>query len=89
MDTAIEVADLVVDRGRRRVLDGLSARIPAGVVTGLIGPSGSGKTTLIRAIVGTQVIRSGRVTVLATRPARRRCAGRSATSPRHRASTTT
>ena len=78
MDTAIEVADLVVDRGRRRVLDGLSARVPAGVVTGLIGPSGSGKTTLIRAIVGTQVIRSGRVTVLghpAGAPALRRQVG--------------
>lgn len=78
MDVAIEVADLVVDRGRRRVLDGLNARIPAGVVTGLIGPSGSGKTTLIRAIVGTQVIRSGRVTVLghpAGAPALRRQVG--------------
>ncbi|HEY8452882.1 MAG: ABC transporter ATP-binding protein [Micromonosporaceae bacterium] len=78
MDTAIEVADLVVDRGRRRVLNGLNVRIAAGVVTGLIGPSGSGKTTLIRAIVGTQVIRSGRVTVLghpAGAPALRRQVG--------------
>ncbi|HET6483189.1 MAG TPA: ABC transporter ATP-binding protein [Actinoplanes sp.] len=64
MDSAIEVRDLVVERGRRRVLHGVSCDIPAGSVTGLLGPSGSGKTTLIRAIVGVQIVRSGTVTVL-------------------------
>ncbi|MEV1287600.1 ABC transporter ATP-binding protein [Micromonospora sp. NPDC049679] len=64
METAIEVRDLVVERGRRRVLDGISCAIPRGSVTGLLGPSGSGKTTLMRAIVGVQIIRSGTVTVL-------------------------
>ena len=46
---AVTVTDLVVDRGRRRVLHGLSFAVPAGQVTGLLGPSGSGKTTLMRA----------------------------------------
>ena len=64
MDIAIEIRDLVVDRGKRTVLDGISCTVPAGTVTGLLGPSGSGKTTLIRAVVGVQVIRSGTVTVL-------------------------
>ena len=64
MDPAVEVTDLVVERGRRRVLHGISCAVPAGSVTGLLGPSGSGKTTLIRAIVGAQIIRSGTVTVL-------------------------
>jgi ABC-2 type transport system ATP-binding protein len=64
METAIEVRDLVIDRGKRRVLHGLSCEIPAGSVTGLLGPSGSGKTTLMRAIVGVQVVKSGQVTVL-------------------------
>src|SRR3954470_20061253 len=64
MKTAIEVRDLVVDRGRRRVLNSISCDIPAGQVTGLLGPSGSGKTTLIRAVVGVQVVASGTVTVL-------------------------
>ncbi len=64
MGTAIEVTDLVVERGRRRVLHGITCAIPAGSVTGLLGPSGSGKTTLIRAIVGAQVVKSGTVTVL-------------------------
>ncbi|SDT81383.1 ABC transporter ATP-binding protein [Actinoplanes derwentensis] len=64
MSTAIEVQNLVVRRGKRAVLDGLSRAVPQGGVTGLLGPSGSGKTTLMRAIVGVQVIASGRVTVL-------------------------
>jgi ABC-2 type transport system ATP-binding protein len=61
---AVLVDDLVVDRGGRRVLDGVSLSVPAGTVTGLLGPSASGKTTLMRAIVGVQQIGSGRVTVL-------------------------
>jgi ABC-2 type transport system ATP-binding protein len=68
METAVEVRDLVVDRGGRRVLYGISCAIPAGTVTGLLGPSGSGKTTLIRAVVGGQIVKSGTVTVLG-RPA--------------------
>jgi ABC-2 type transport system ATP-binding protein len=63
-ETAIEVRDLVVERGKRRVLHGISCTIPAGSVTGLLGPSGSGKTTLIRAVVGVQIVKSGTVTVL-------------------------
>jgi ABC-2 type transport system ATP-binding protein len=64
MTSAIEVRDLVVERGKRRVLHGISCTVPAGSVTGLLGPSGSGKTTLIRAIVGVQIVKSGDVTVL-------------------------
>jgi ABC-2 type transport system ATP-binding protein len=60
----IEVRDLVVERGRRVVLRGISCVVPAGSVTGLLGPSGSGKTTLMRAIVGVQIVKSGSVTVL-------------------------
>jgi ABC-2 type transport system ATP-binding protein len=65
---AITVTDLVVQRGKAIVLDGLNCQIPAGRITGLLGPSGAGKTTLIRAVVGVQVVRSGTVTVLG-RPA--------------------
>src|ERR1700710_1816339 len=64
MDSAVTVTDLVVDRGRRRVLHGLGFTVPPGEVTGLLGPSGSGKTTLMRALVGVQHVRSGQVTVL-------------------------
>jgi ABC-2 type transport system ATP-binding protein len=61
---AVAVDRLIVDRGGRRALDSLSFSIRRGSVTGLVGPSGSGKTTLIRAIVGTQIVASGNVTVL-------------------------
>lgn len=61
-DALIEVAGLVVVRGRHTVLPGIDLRIGSGV-TGLLGPSGCGKSTLMRAIVGVQRIRSGTVTV--------------------------
>src|SRR3954471_1480914 len=64
MENAIDVTDLVVMRGRRTVLHGLTTSIRSGSVTGLLGPSGSGKTTLLRCIVGVQRIASGTVTVL-------------------------
>jgi len=61
---AVDVEDLVVRRGKRDVLQGVSLTIPRGSITGLLGPSGCGKTTLMRSIVGTQLVLSGRVTVL-------------------------
>jgi len=68
MNYAIEIDGLDVERGGRPVLQGLSARLAAGKVTGLLGPSGCGKTTLIRSIVGVQKVAGGSVTVLG-RPA--------------------
>jgi len=62
--SAIEVQDLSVRRGKRRVLHRVSVAIEAGKITGLLGPSGSGKTTLLRAIAGVQIIESGTVRVL-------------------------
>ena len=61
---SVDIRDLVVDRGHREVLHGISAHLPAGEITGILGPSGSGKTTLLRAVVGVQLVRSGSVTVL-------------------------
>jgi ABC-2 type transport system ATP-binding protein len=78
MANAVEVRDLVVIRGKKTVLHGVSTTVPEGCVTGLLGPSGSGKTTLMRAIVGVQRIHSGRITVLgqpAGGPALRRTVG--------------
>jgi ABC-2 type transport system ATP-binding protein len=61
---AITIADLVVDRGGRRVLDDVSLAVRAGSITGLLGPSGCGKSTLMRSIVGVQIVASGNVSVL-------------------------
>lgn len=63
MKNVVEVRDLVVVRGEREVLPGISLDVPAGV-TGLLGPSGCGKTTLMRCLVGAQRVRSGTVEVL-------------------------
>ena len=78
MNYAIECSSLRVVRGGIRVLPDLSFSIPGGTVIGLLGPSGCGKSTLMRAIVGTQIVRSGRITVLgrpAGHPALRRRVG--------------
>lgn len=63
-DTAVTVENLVVQRGKRTVLDNVNLSIPRGTISGLLGPSGCGKTTLMRSIVGTQIVASGTVTVL-------------------------
>ena len=63
MKNVVEVRDLVVVRGSREVLPGISLDVAAGV-TGLLGPSGCGKTTLMRCLVGAQQVRSGTVEVL-------------------------
>ena len=64
MNYAVEIDGLDVRRGGRPVLRGLSAKLEAGRVTGLLGPSGCGKTTLIRCIVGVQNVAGGDVRVL-------------------------
>src|SRR6266516_5696745 len=68
VNSAIECDGLVVVRGGAEVLHGITFSVTEGTVTGLRGPSGCGKTTLIRAVVGTQIVKGGRVTVLG-RPA--------------------
>lgn len=45
-------------------LDGVSARLPRGRITGLVGPDGAGKSTLMRLIAGLIGARQGTVTVL-------------------------
>lgn len=63
-EPAVRIEHLRVIRGKRPALHDFSVEIARGTITGLLGPSGCGKTTLMRAIVGTQIIGSGTVTVL-------------------------
>jgi heme exporter protein A len=44
--------NLVLERGGRRVVDGLSFRLQSGTALVLTGPNGSGKSTLLRALAG-------------------------------------
>lgn len=43
------------------VVDGVTVRLAAGALTGILGPNGSGKTTLLRLLSGTRRPTSGRV----------------------------
>jgi zinc/manganese transport system ATP-binding protein len=54
----------------RRVLEGVSFRLEAGELTGLIGSNGAGKTTLFRAVLGLQPLSEGRI-VIEGRPSER------------------
>lgn len=59
--SALEVADLSVKLGGRRVLRDVSLSVEGGEFMGLIGPNGAGKTTLLRSILG--IVRAERGTV--------------------------
>ncbi len=75
---AVSIEHLRVIRGKHIALQDFSVKVAQGTITGLLGPSGCGKTTLMRSIVGTQIVKSGTVTVLgrpAGSPALRRRVG--------------
>lgn len=63
-EPAVEVSDLVVEYGDRRILDGLSLRIRQGEIMAIMGPSGSGKSTLLRHMLALQRPDSGGIRVL-------------------------
>lgn len=48
----LAVENLIVDRGGRRIVDGLSFAVAAGEALVLTGPNGAGKTTVIRTVAG-------------------------------------
>jgi ABC-2 type transport system ATP-binding protein len=50
--SVLEVADLVVDLGGVRILDGLDIDVLPGEFAWLSGPNGAGKSTFLRAIAG-------------------------------------
>ncbi|OPL09399.1 MAG: ABC transporter [delta proteobacterium ML8_F1] len=48
----LEITNLVVQAGDKRVIDGLDLAVPCGEVHVLLGPNGSGKTSLMMTIMG-------------------------------------
>ena len=59
----LTLAEVVVERGGTRVLDGVSATLAQGVCTAVVGPSGSGKSTLLRLLDRLLEPTSGTVTL--------------------------
>lgn len=52
MDALVRLDDVRKSFGATRAVDGVSASVPVGRVTGLVGADGAGKTTLLRLMAG-------------------------------------
>ena len=63
MASVIEIKDLKVGYGSKRVLDGLDLSVRQGEIFGFLGPNGAGKSTTIKAILGLLPPVSGSVTL--------------------------
>jgi heme exporter protein A len=59
----LSVENLVVERGARRIVDGLSFAVEAGEALVLVGPNGAGKTTVIRTVAGLIGAAAGSITL--------------------------
>jgi len=62
-DNLVEISSLEFSYGSRKLLKGLSLKIPRGKVVAILGASGSGKSTLLRLIGGQAVPDRGAVKV--------------------------
>ena len=61
--TTLDVREVGIERGGRRVLAGISFAAGRGEVVALLGVSGTGKTSLLRAISGLDPIAAGEILV--------------------------
>ncbi len=52
MSAVLEMADLALARGGRRLFAGLSGRLAAGEIAVVMGPNGAGKSSLLLALAG-------------------------------------
>ena len=60
---SMQLTDVVVERGGRRIVHGVTLDVPAGEVTTMLGPNGAGKSTLAAAVAGLLRVTSGEVVV--------------------------
>jgi sulfate transport system ATP-binding protein len=54
--TSVEIKNLDVELGNKKILDNLSFNLGAGQIAALLGPSGCGKTTLLRLLAPLDLI---------------------------------
>jgi len=57
----LEIKNLVVEIGKRKILNKINFKIGPGEILVVLGPSGSGKTTLLRCIIGLTEISGGEI----------------------------
>lgn len=60
----LTLSDLAIDRGERRLFEGLCLAAKGGDHVALRGPNGSGKTSLLRALAGLMRPASGAITLM-------------------------
>ena len=77
---ALAIDGLVVERGGRRIVDGLSLQLAAGDVYALLGGNGAGKSTTLFAILGLLPRSAGQLAVAGHDPATDADAVRAATA---------
>ena len=59
----LEVGQLTIERGERRVVEDVSFSVRRGEIAALMGPSGAGKSTVLRAVAGLDPIARGTVQI--------------------------
>lgn len=62
-DSGLIAENIVVRRGGRTILDGVSVRVAAGEFLSIVGPNGSGKSSLLRALAGIWRFENGSVRI--------------------------
>jgi ABC-2 type transport system ATP-binding protein len=67
-DTGVTLDTLVIERGGRRILDGLSLNLAPGSVYALLGGNGAGKSTTLFALLGLLKPDSGQIRVAGLNP---------------------
>ena len=63
MDSVVSVRDVVLRRGPRVILSGMTFEIGRGEIVALMGQSGSGKTTILRSIAALEAFEQGSIDV--------------------------
>lgn len=71
-EIALRIKDLIVQRGRAQVVNGVSFEVPRGGSLGIVGESGCGKSTILRAVAGIDTHWSGLIEVAGQRMGMRR-----------------